>query len=76
MGNDVFAMGIFVDVEVGLLELGLFDAAEGLELGWFDAADRDMLGIVELEGAGRWLGFTECDEQASQVSAQFKMTSS
>jgi hypothetical protein len=33
VGNDVFAMGIFVDVEVGLLELGLFDAAEGLELG-------------------------------------------
>ena len=29
----MFAMGIFVDVEVGLLELGLFDAAEGLELG-------------------------------------------
>ena len=64
VGNDVFTMGVVVD------------AAEGLELGLFDVAEGKILGVVELEGVGLWLGFTEGDGQASQVSAQFKITSS
>jgi len=55
-------------------------AVEGRELGVCDVAEAEILGVVELEGVGASLGFDEgkLEEpaQASQVSAQFKMTSS